>query len=106
MTADRSTLTALVTGASSGVGRDASAQLARVGYHVIVSARTHARAERASAELRASEGVDAFEALTLDLEDPASIVAAARAVAGRGCSIDVLLLNAGIRPTRPGGADE
>jgi NAD(P)-dependent dehydrogenase (short-subunit alcohol dehydrogenase family) len=101
VTTDHSTRTAVVTGASSGVGHEAAAQLARAGYHVIVTARTDAKAERSRAELRASEGFDAFEALTLDLDDPASTAAAAHALAGRGDPIDVLLLNAGIPPTRP-----
>ncbi len=91
--------TALVTGASSGLGIEAAAQLANAGYgRVIITARTGAKAETARAELEARTASHVYQTLTLDLDDHAGVTAAAKALADRGGQIDVLLLNAGLVP--------
>ncbi len=83
----------LVTGASSGIGRDATLALARLGHHVIATGRRIAAVEALCA--RAAPG--RITPLHLDLDDPASIAAAAteveRITAGYG--LDVLVNNAG-----------
>lgn len=97
---DHTNRTALVTGASSGLGREAAAQLASAGYgRVIVTGRTDEKAEAAGRELRAERSVDVFEALALDLDDLSSVDRAAAVLAERGGQIDVLLLNAGMAAT-------
>jgi NAD(P)-dependent dehydrogenase (short-subunit alcohol dehydrogenase family) len=80
--------TILVTGASSGIGRDAALALARAGHRVIAAAR----------RMPALEALGpAITPLHLDLDDPASIAAAAVAIdemtGGRG--LDALVNNAG-----------
>ena len=91
--------TALVTGASSGLGKEAAAQFAGEGYgHVIITARTSAKAEQARTDLEASTNTSVFETLELDLDDHASVEAAARTLTERGTTIDVLILNAGLVP--------
>jgi NAD(P)-dependent dehydrogenase (short-subunit alcohol dehydrogenase family) len=93
--------TALVTGASSGLGKEAAAQLAGEGFdRVIITARTSAKAEAARAELEAATNTTVFETLVLELDDHASVEAAARTVAEKGGKIDVVLLNAGLSPTK------
>ena len=97
---DHTNRTALVTGASSGLGREAAAQLASAGYgRVIVTGRTDDKAEAARSHLRAAHAIDVFETLTLDLDDLSSVGRAAAGLAERGGQIDVLLLNAGMAPT-------
>ena len=93
--------TALVTGANSGLGFEAAAQLAEKGYgRVIVTARSAEKAETARQRLRERTGADVFEALVLDNDDRGSVDAAASVLAERGGHIDLLLLNAGIAPTK------
>lgn len=79
--------TALVTGASRGIGRAVAAELCRRGLHVVVTAR-NADAARAVA---AAIGLSA-RAHALDITDPASI---SRARTGVG-PVDVLVCNAGV----------
>jgi NAD(P)-dependent dehydrogenase (short-subunit alcohol dehydrogenase family) len=82
--------TILITGATSGIGRDAAVYLASRGHRVFACGRN----ERALAELRAEDGITA---LALDVTSPASI-AAAKAEVDRltdGAGVDVLINNAG-----------
>ena len=85
--------TALVTGASRGIGREVALGLARAGLDVALLARDAARLEAVAAEVRAS-GVAAV-VLTADVSDAAAVRAAvARAESELG-SIDLLVNNAG-----------
>lgn len=77
------TKTILITGATSGIGRDAAVYLASRGHRVIACGRN----ERALAELRA----EGLTALSLDVDDPRSIAAVQAEVGG----VDVLINNAG-----------
>lgn len=98
---DNSNRTALVTGSNSGLGFEAAALLADEGYgRVIITARTDAKAGAARADLEARTGATVFESLTLELDDPASVEAAANTLSEEGGKIDVLLLNAGVSPTK------
>ena len=91
--------TGLVTGASSGLGFEASAQLADAGYgRVVVTARTDAKAADTKARLEERTEKTVFETLVLDNDRLESVEAAAAELAGRGGQIDVLILNAGIAP--------
>ena len=93
--------TALVTGANSGLGLEASAQLAEHGYNrVIITARTDQKAQAARDELSARTDRDVFEPLTLDNDDLDTVEAAAGVLAERGGQIDVLILNAGLVPPK------
>lgn len=100
MTTDHSSHIAVVTGANSGVGLEAAAQLAQAGYgRVVVTARTDSKARQAQADLAARLGSDVFAPLTLDLDDLASVDAAAQALIDQDGQVDVLLLNAGMPPS-------
>jgi NAD(P)-dependent dehydrogenase (short-subunit alcohol dehydrogenase family) len=104
---------AFVTGASRGIGRAAASALARVGYDIVVTARTMQEGRAAdgrplpgSVETTASEvralGRDAL-ALRVDLLDRASIDRAVSQTLSSWGRID-LLLNNGIY-TGPGSMD-
>ena len=98
---DFTTRSALVTGANSGLGFEAAAQLAELGYgNVIITARTDEKAGAARAELVARTGKETFDVLELDNFAFETIEAAVATLAERGHKIDFLLLNAGLAPTK------
>ena len=86
--------TALVTGASSGLGAEFARQLAARGADVVLVARDEGALERVAAELTASFGVRA-EVLVADLLDPAQRSAVEARLADRERPVDVLVNNAG-----------
>lgn len=97
---DKANRTALVTGANSGLGFEAAAQLAKQGYgRVIITARSDEKARFAREALATRTGMDTFETLVLDNGELKTVESAAEQLAERGGKIDVLLLNAGIAPT-------
>lgn len=88
--------TALVTGANSGLGLEAAAQLAEDGWgKVILACRTVEKAETARHQLTDRTGEDPFAVLAIDTSEVASAEAAAEELRARGDTIDFLLLNAG-----------
>ena len=92
--------TALVTGATSGIGRVVAGTLAERGAHVIISGRNLERGEQAVKEIRAAGGTADFVAA--DLADTASVRAlAAQATTLGGGHVDVLVNNAGQFPMGP-----
>jgi NAD(P)-dependent dehydrogenase (short-subunit alcohol dehydrogenase family) len=91
--------TALVTGASSGLGRHMALVLARAGARVALAARRVDRLEQAAAECSAF-GQKAVP-LALDLLDHASIGTAATAAHAALGRIDILVNNAGAAITKP-----
>lgn len=79
--------TALVTGATSGIGRAIALALAREGYEVLAVGRNR----EALDELRALDAT--IRPIRLDVTDRAAVEAAVR-----GLDVDVLVNNAGIMP--------
>src|ERR1700761_1669118 len=93
--------TALVTGASRGIGRATAAALAEAGAHVLVHYGRSAReAESLVAEIQTKGGrADAISA-DLGTPDGASLLAGqVRSIVGD--RLDVLVLNAGISKSAP-----
>ena len=89
--------TALVTGATSGLGFEAAAQLADHGASkVVITGRNAQRASRARDALVERTGKDVFTTLVVDLDQSTDVKRAADELADRGISIDFLLLNAGM----------
>jgi NAD(P)-dependent dehydrogenase (short-subunit alcohol dehydrogenase family) len=99
MTNELSGTTALVTGATSGIGRATAVKLAKLGAHVLVGGRDAGRGEQVVKEIRADGGQADF--LTSDLTDERSardLAARAEAVTGH---VDVLVNSAGVFPFGP-----
>jgi NAD(P)-dependent dehydrogenase (short-subunit alcohol dehydrogenase family) len=86
--------TAVVTGASSGIGVTIAAELGRLGWNVAVGARRTDRLEDTAAEVRAAGGTPFAHAL--DVSDAASIEGFFRAVEADCGPVDVVVNNAGI----------
>jgi NAD(P)-dependent dehydrogenase (short-subunit alcohol dehydrogenase family) len=91
--------TALVTGATSNIGRAIAVSFAEEGAHVIVSGRNPERGAEVLGEIRASGGRADFVAIDLDGSSKASHDLAAQATQLLGGHIDVLVNNAGIFPS-------
>src|SRR3954451_7750653 len=97
MTADLTGSTALVTGATSGIGKATARQLAARGAHVIVSGRDSGRGDAVVAAIRADGGRADFVAT--DLHDDASGQRLAeRATALGDGHVDILVNSAGVFP--------
>lgn len=90
-----STRTALVTGASAGIGAAFARHLATEGYSLLLVARRVERLQALAAELTSQHGVrcDVFAA---DLNDPNAPAAIMAFAVSRGIDIDVLINNAGL----------
>ena len=84
----------LITGATSGLGRESAARLASLGATVTFVARDEARARRTREELVAQSSNDDIDYLLADASDLTAMRSVAEAVARRG-ALDVLIHNAG-----------
>jgi NAD(P)-dependent dehydrogenase (short-subunit alcohol dehydrogenase family) len=94
------TETALVTGATSGIGRAVANKLAELGIHVLVVGRNEERGEKTTAAIRAAGGKADF--IQSDLRDASSARAVARRAVELGNGhVDILINNAGIYPFGP-----
>src|ERR1700675_5060045 len=94
------TTTALIPGATSGIGRAAADKLAQSGVHVMVVGRNAERGARTIAEIRAAGGKADF--ISSDLRDAASARAVAKKAIELGNGhVDLLINNAGIFPFGP-----
>jgi NAD(P)-dependent dehydrogenase (short-subunit alcohol dehydrogenase family) len=85
--------TALITGASRGLGRALATQLAAAGWNLVVDARDGATLERARAQIDAA-GPGTVVALTGDIDDPVHVAALVGAAAGQG-RFELVVNNAG-----------
>jgi uncharacterized protein len=86
--------TALVTGASSGIGAAIARELAARGHAVTLVARREERLRSLATELTADFEAEAA-AIACDLSDPAERERLATVIAGTGRAVEVLVNNAG-----------
>ena len=95
-----STLTALITGGTSGIGLATAKKLAQLGIHALIVGRNSERGKKAVEEIRVAGGRADF--ISSDLQDAASVRdVAKRAVELGNGHVDILINNAGIFPFGP-----
>lgn len=87
--------TALVTGASSGIGEALARCFARDGYRLLLVARSEDRLQALAATLRAAHGTP-VEVMPADLARPGAATVLAQALRRRRRAVDVLVNNAGV----------
>lgn len=85
---------ALVTGASSGIGREFARELARRGTSVVLVARSGDALRTLADELRAAHDVE-VEVLPADLTDPDALAGVEDRLRQEDGSVDLLINNAG-----------
>jgi short-subunit dehydrogenase len=99
-TFDYSNLTALITGASSGIGAAMAAALAQRGCSIILSARDAAKLEARAAQLRQAYNVN-VAVVTADLSQRNGALDLHTEIVRRGLAVDLLVNNAGFGLTGP-----
>jgi uncharacterized protein len=87
--------TALVTGASSGIGRELARLLAADGHSVVLVGRREPELVRLAEELRAAHGV-LVRVTVEDLSEPGAAEALWAELGSAGVTVDILLNNAGV----------
>jgi short-subunit dehydrogenase len=92
--------TALVTGASTGIGLELSRLFAANGHDLVLVARSKQKLDEVAAELSAKHGVRAV-VVAADLQDPGSAARVAEAVAREGITVEYLVNNAGFGANAP-----
>lgn len=92
--------TALVTGASAGLGVEFAKQLAARGVDLVLVARRRDRLEALAAELTGKHGVKTW-VIPADLEDSAAPAAIVAEVERLGLEVDLLVNNAGFGSNGP-----
>jgi 3-oxoacyl-[acyl-carrier protein] reductase len=86
--------TALVTGASQGIGRACAIALAHAGANLALAARNESKLNEVAAEIAANGGT--AKAFVLDVSSEESIKATAKAVLEHFGTVHILVNNAGI----------
>jgi len=86
--------TALITGASGGIGYELAKLFARDGYHLVLVARSEARLAQFAEELQKQFGISA-KSVVLDLSQPDAPQRLFDRLQSEGIVIDILVNNAG-----------
>jgi len=90
------TATALITGASQGLGAETAARLAAQGWTVWLGARDTDPGQAVATGIRSSRPDTDVRVVQLDVTSDASVAAAYAAVRHSGTGLDVLVNNAGV----------
>jgi short-subunit dehydrogenase len=94
------TSTALVTGASAGIGAAIARELAARGHGLVLVARRKSRLEALAAELTAEHGIRT-ETIACDLSKPTQRGRLPKQIAAHGLDVDILINNAGFATNGP-----
>jgi short-subunit dehydrogenase len=87
--------TALITGATAGLGAEFARQLAEQGHHLVLVARDAERLRAAAHELENNYSITA-EVLSADLTDDAGVAAVVERLSDTSRPVEILVNNAGI----------
>lgn len=100
---DASGKTILITGATDGLGRALAGELARAGATVLLHGRDPERIRHTEAQIRSDAGSERLRSYRADFSSLSAIRTMAREILDREPRLDVLVNNAGIGTTVPGG---
>jgi len=100
----------LITGATGGIGQLAALELARGGAHLVLTARSEAKAQQTRALIKEVAPDTPVDIHFVDFSDLAAVVMTGKAIAAQHPHIDVLINNAGLhafeqRVTKDGYAE-
>ncbi|MBP6011246.1 MAG: SDR family oxidoreductase [Alphaproteobacteria bacterium] len=87
-------MTALVTGASAGIGKAFADVFAKYGFNLILTARREDRLKEVAAELEGKHRIKAH-VIAADLADPAAPARLVEQINAQGLRVDALINNAG-----------
>jgi short-subunit dehydrogenase len=87
--------TALITGASAGIGRELAQVFAEHGFNLVVVARRHQELETLAGSLRADQGAE-VTVIASDLTAPQAPRNLFQAIQQRGIEVDILVNNAAL----------
>jgi len=100
---------AIITGASSGIGRATAMALARNNYDVVITGRRSEKLERVEEEIRSKTEADVLS-LSFDIRNLDAVKLACKKLNGKWAHIDVLVNNAGLAaglsPIHEGSVDD
>ncbi len=85
----------LITGGTSGIGRETAIALAQMGAHVVVSGRSQARGEEGVADIKARSGSNTVDLILADVSSQAAVRQMAAEFMQRYDRLDVLVNNVG-----------
>ena len=88
--------TIIVTGANSGIGKEAALNLANSGHRVLMLCRDSEKSEQALEEIRSQSNNQNVSLIKVDLSSPRSIASAVEKISRDHEVIDVLVNNAGV----------
>jgi NAD(P)-dependent dehydrogenase (short-subunit alcohol dehydrogenase family) len=86
----------IITGANSGIGKQAAIQMAQADYHVVIGCRNKARGEKALIEIKAASKSQDVELMLIDLSLKSSTKNFANEICEKYDTVDVLIHNAAI----------
>jgi NAD(P)-dependent dehydrogenase (short-subunit alcohol dehydrogenase family) len=96
----------VVTGATSGIGKEVAIGLASLGAHLVLAGRDRSRGDEVAAAINAKTGAERAAVMEVDTADQRSIRAFAGAYRDTYGPLDVLVNNAGVLlPTRKTSVD-
>ena len=85
-----------ITGATSGIGKQAALELSKMGHEIIMFNRNPGKTEKTIAEIKKESGNDKFDFFHCDLAEFDSVMNAARKFNEKYDDLDVLINNAGL----------
>lgn len=91
---------ALITGGSKGLGFETALQLGKIGYTIVITARTKEKSKEAEGKLKAN-GIEAF-CFALDVTSNEQINSLEKFINENFGKLDVLVNNAGVQLDFPG----
>ena len=83
-----------ITGANSGIGKQAAIQLAQFGFQVLIGSRNKERGLMALAEIKKISKSDTVDLIEIDMSSKVSIISASKLIRERFNKLDVLVHNA------------